>query len=179
MTKFFNNCTTAEELKSKYRELCKKFHPDNGGSEELFKQMKQEFEQLWEDLQDVHKTMQGKKYTSDKSKRTYKSASEFMDMVDFLIHNLKVTVEINGSFFHIWGIERTDKERQAKLKEYVAKLPKLKLQWQQQKGCWRIFPADYVKKTNKTWSMDAIRNGFGSTVYKPSENDDYRIAIEG
>ena len=179
MTKFFNNCTTAEELKSKYRELCKQFHPDNGGDAELFKQMKKEFEQLWETLQDVHKTMDGKKYTANKSKRTYKSASEFMDMVDFLIHNLKVTVEINGSFLHIWGIERTDKEKQTKLKEYLGNMPKLKLTVSGQKKCWRIYPADYVKLTNTTWSMNAIRNGFGSTIYKPSENDEYRVAING
>ena len=177
LQKYFKDVTTSEDLKSQYRKLCKQFHPDNGGCAADFVAMKEEFRKLWEMFQDVHRKMNGETYRTTKEKRTYKSADEFMDMVDFLTHKLKVTVEINGSFIHVWGIERTDKEKQTKLKEYVSRMPKLKLTFSGQKKCWRIYPADYVKKTGKTWSMDAIRQGFGSTVYKASENEEYKVVV--
>lgn len=47
MKTYFNNFPyTAESLKSEYRELCKKLHPDTGGSEEEFKAMAAEYEQI-------------------------------------------------------------------------------------------------------------------------------------
>ena len=175
--KFFGAIDNCDDLKSAYRKLCKQLHPDNGGCSTDFVAMKEEFRQLWEKLKNVRKTMDGKRYTQKNEKQEYKSADEFMDLVDFLTHNLKVTAEINGTFIHIWGIEKTDKVRQGKLKEYISRMPKLKLTFSGQKGCWRIYPANYVKKTGKTWSMDAIRNGFGSTVYNPSEDSELAIAI--
>ena len=39
MKYFINSPYTAETLKSEYRELCKKLHPDTGGDAEEFKMM--------------------------------------------------------------------------------------------------------------------------------------------
>lgn len=176
-TKYFSGVDNCDDLKAVYRKLCKQFHPDNGGCAADFVDMKEEFRKLWDILKDVRKTVKGERYTQKAEKQEYKSADEFMDLVDFLTHKLKVTVEINGTFIHVWGIERTDKDRQARLKEYISNMPKLKLIFSGQKKCWRIYPADYVKKTGKTWSMDAIRSGFGSTVYNPSEDYETAVAI--
>mgnify|MGYP002518934581 CR=1 FL=1 len=85
-----------------------------------------------------------------------------------------MNVKVNDNVLVIAG---KDKGKQAKLKEYISTMPKLKLTFSGQKKCWRIYPADYVKKTGKTWSMDAIRNGFGSTVYNPSEDSEVALAI--
>ena len=35
--RYFNNPETLEELRKQYKELLKKYHPDNGGSEEVTK----------------------------------------------------------------------------------------------------------------------------------------------
>ena len=37
MNKWFAGVTTIEELRRRYRELLKQFHPDNGGDEETKK----------------------------------------------------------------------------------------------------------------------------------------------
>lgn len=37
--KYFHNINTLEELRTSYRALLKKFHPDNGGSEEATKEI--------------------------------------------------------------------------------------------------------------------------------------------
>ena len=39
---YFKNVNTIEELRKQYKDLLKKFHPDNGGSEEITKAIKVE-----------------------------------------------------------------------------------------------------------------------------------------
>ncbi len=44
---YFKDCKNKEELKRRYRQLCKKLHPDNpGGNTESFRQMQSEYESL-------------------------------------------------------------------------------------------------------------------------------------
>jgi len=40
---YFDDCTTQEQVKTKYRKLAKEHHPDMGGSEAIFKQLNQEY----------------------------------------------------------------------------------------------------------------------------------------
>ena len=47
MKYFVNFPYTAETLKNEYRELCKKLHPDTGGNAEEFKNMMNEYEQIF------------------------------------------------------------------------------------------------------------------------------------
>jgi len=50
MKYFVNFPYTAESLKSEYRELCKKLHPDTGGNAQDFAEMMNEYEQVTNDL---------------------------------------------------------------------------------------------------------------------------------
>lgn len=44
---FFKGCKTKEETDSRYRSLCKAFHPDSkGGDRELFEMMRKEYDSL-------------------------------------------------------------------------------------------------------------------------------------
>jgi len=42
---FFEGCSTEEELKKRYKALCKVYHPDVGGHEETFKLLQNQFEE--------------------------------------------------------------------------------------------------------------------------------------
>lgn len=44
MEPYFDLCYTLEELQDKYRAICKRLHPDKGGSKEDFQQMQEEYE---------------------------------------------------------------------------------------------------------------------------------------
>lgn len=46
--KYFQNINTLDELRTAYRALLKKFHPDNGGSEEATKEINLEYEKLFQ-----------------------------------------------------------------------------------------------------------------------------------
>ena len=94
--RFFNNCRTAEEAKKKYRENCKQFHPDNGGSTEEFQQMQAEFSEIWNRVKDIHMNASGETYTQE----TSETADEFMDIIEILIHLSGVETEICGKWIY-------------------------------------------------------------------------------
>lgn len=50
MAKYFINVNTLEELRKQYKELLKKYHPDNGGSEEITKAVNAEYDKLFKVL---------------------------------------------------------------------------------------------------------------------------------
>jgi DnaJ-class molecular chaperone len=41
---FFINCQTVQEIKSLFRELAFKYHPDHGGDEETMKRLNNEYQ---------------------------------------------------------------------------------------------------------------------------------------
>lgn len=170
MKNYFEGVQTAEDLKGLYHRWCKALHPDNGGNAADFIRMRAEFKRLWERLQDVHAKKDGTTYTANQNNRKYASAEEYMDFVDWLVSTLKVTVEINGDFYRVWGILKEQKDKQKALKEKVAAMPKFVCKWDD-RGYWCVRPKDWIKKTNKVWSLDAIRSGFGSTVYNAKEEN--------
>ena len=45
MKNYFEGCSTNETIKTRFKELCKALHPDNGGDAEQFKEMMQQFKQ--------------------------------------------------------------------------------------------------------------------------------------
>lgn len=42
--RYFNECTTPQELKSRYKHYAKEFHPDRGGDGDEFHEMKRQYE---------------------------------------------------------------------------------------------------------------------------------------
>lgn len=47
---FFEGCISEEDIKKRYKALCKVYHPDVGGHEETFKIMKDQYENLSKDF---------------------------------------------------------------------------------------------------------------------------------
>ena len=54
MNTYFKNVQTLDELRKQYKDLLKKYHPDNGGSEEATKAINVEYKKLFKILKDNH-----------------------------------------------------------------------------------------------------------------------------
>ena len=151
--KWFKTCRTAEEGKHLYKELLKKYHPDNcAGDQETMKEINAEFEEFWEVYKDVHTNSEGKRYTSEKT--TTETAQEYMDLIWFLFGIKDIKIEIIGSWVWITGNTFPVKDS---LKERG-------FTWSKSKKAWYFVPGGTDgKKRRFGMDLDKIRQRFGCT----------------
>jgi len=142
--------TTSEELKSTYRKLAVKHHPDCGGTKEVMQAINAEYAKLFAKLKDTHRNAEGSVYTS--SKPTDELPEEFMEIIDRLIRMEGITIEIIGRFVWVSGDTKPHKEA----------LKEMKFRWHSKKFWWYLAPEDYRKRSRKQFSMDDIRTMYGS-----------------
>ena len=62
MFKYFNNVKTAEDVKSRFKDLAKKLHPDCSGNAEEFKKMMNEYQEVFDRYKNIHKNAAGETY---------------------------------------------------------------------------------------------------------------------
>ncbi|MBQ9674224.1 MAG: DnaJ domain-containing protein [Ruminococcus sp.] len=162
--KYFRNCRTAEELKKDYRKLAMKLHPDIvGGDGEAFKEMQAEFEKLWERLKDIHQTAEGKTYTA--KQETTETPKEFIHIINVLITLVGVEVEICGKWIWVSGDTKPHRET----------LKQLKFKWAHKKQAWYYHAEPYRKKSHVDFTLDEIRDMFGSKRYDQKQEEEKKL----
>ena len=157
MKKYFENITTAQELKKAYKRLCLQLHPDKGGDPAEFKAMQAEYEEA---AQRIARGEAAGNYQHNKKKDgTYKTAEEiyqeqqaFRVVIEKLITLEGLELEICGNWLWIGG--NTYQHREA-IKATGAKYASSKKRWY-----W--FSGEWVRKSRKHFTMDEIRDLHGS-----------------
>ena len=107
MNTYFKNVQTLDELRKQYKDLLKKYHPDNGGSEEATKAINVEYEKLFKILKNNHSrqnTTEGNtetKYSSyNDMKYDFAEDSLLREMLQKVIYFSDITIEIIGNWSH-------------------------------------------------------------------------------
>ena len=90
--KWFNNPETLEDLKKQYKKLAFQNHPDRGGKTSDMQEINAEYEALFSRLKDTHKNAEGEFYTARTA--TTETATEFMDIIEKLIHMEGIEIEV-------------------------------------------------------------------------------------
>ena len=91
MRKWFTNVTTIEELRKRYRELLKKYHPDNeNGSVEVTQEINAEYDLVFSIL--------SKKEHSDSQSYTQEENEQFKVILNAII-GYNITIEIIRNCF--------------------------------------------------------------------------------
>lgn len=150
--KYFHNINTLEELRAAYRALLKKFHPDNGGSEEATKEINLEYEKLFQILKNRSGADQETKYNTQEDENLREVLQQII--------NLNVNIEICGSWIWVSGNTYPVKES---LKTAGFKFSKNKKAWYWHAG-------EYTRRGKKV-SLDYIRTKYGSETVKKSQEE--------
>lgn len=160
---YFKNVNTLEELRKQYKELLKKFHPDNpNGSTESTQAINAEYDRLFKILKDRHeskKTESNHKADYDNMKYDFSEDAKLREVLQKIIHFSDITIEICGSWLWISG----------NTYKYRTELKELGFKWASQKKQWYWYSEPFRKKSRKPLSMEDIRSYYGSTEVKPEE----------
>ena len=162
---YFKNTNTLEELRKQYKELLKRYHPDNpNGSTEATQQINQEYEKLFKLLKDKHDSRQ----TSNTEKKTsfynnmkydFSEDIKLREVLNKVINFTDVTIGLCGSWIWISG----------NTYQYKKELREIGFKWAPNKKAWYWHSEAFRKRSNKKLSMNDIRNYYGSTEVQPEQ----------
>ena len=146
---YFEGITTLEDLRNTYRDLLKKNHPDNGGSEEATKEINAQYKKAFEDLK------KGVDLSDKKTAIKWDDAEDaaIREALYKIIHLKNINIEVVGSWIWVDGDTFTGRD--------VLKTAGYK--WSRNRKKWHFAP--YEKKYYKGGKMkfDEIRARYGST----------------
>ena len=153
--KYFKNVKDIKELKKEYKRLAFENHPDRGGKLEVMQEINNEYEKLTILLRtkSAKQEQQGEPSAED-IRRAREQAKEFIHIIDQIINLDGIIVEVVGDWVWLTG---NTKEHKEKIKEcgfyYASK-----------KRAWYLKPADYTARSRKNYTLDDIKNKYGSTT---------------
>lgn len=158
--KYFNNVSTLEELRRQYKELLKKYHPDNPqGSTEATQEINAEYDRLFKLLKDRHESKSADSKESNAKtdfnnmKYDFTEDELLREMLQKVIHFDGITLEIIGNWLWISG----------NTYQYRKELNDLGFKFAGQKKSWYWHSEAFRKRSHKKLSMEDIRNYYGST----------------
>ena len=158
--KYFSNPTTLEELRTQYKKLAMKYHPDLGGTNEQMQEINAEYEDLLKTVGSKHTNINGETYTRpDYDWHTDK----FREIIDAIIH-FSCDIEVCGSW--IWCRNAF---------EYKDQLKRLGFFWCNNKKAWAW--TDMPIKSKHHYSMETIREIFGSETIKTRAEDEKKLLM--
>ena len=146
MNKYFEDVKSIEELRQRYRELLKKYHPDNGnGSVEVTQEINAEYDRLFDVLsKEKHKGEETPKYD-------YQAENDAFKAVINTIISYNMEIELIGNW--IWCFDCF---------AYKDRLKELGFKFAPKKKAWTWHFGDYVRYHKGEVSLDDIRMKYGS-----------------
>ena len=147
MRKWFTNVTTIEQLRKQYRELLKKYHPDNeNGSVEITQEINAEYDLVFSIL--------SKEEHSDSQSYTQEENEQFKTILNAII-GYNITIEIIGNW--IWCFN---------CYAYKDQLKSLGFTWCSKKKAWVWHSGEYHRHHKKEISLNDIRTKYGSQTVR-------------
>ncbi len=146
MNKWFTGVTTIEQLRKRYRELLKKYHPDNGGgSVEVTQEINAEYDRVFAVLS--HENSLCRETPTHDEKAENKAFKEVLNQ----IINLDMDIEIIGNW--IWCF---------KCFAVKDRLKELGFRYAPKKKAWTWHFGEYSRYHKGEIPIDDIRAKYGS-----------------
>lgn len=149
-----------DEIKTTYRRLSAKYHPDrNPAGLEMMKMINA----AWQALSDYA----GEKFESNGNDEQSFNADEYSEAINEALNkiiNLGLEIEICGSWIWVSGDTKAHKDV----------LKEAGFRWAPKKLMWSFNPSPSKRRFKSNYSMDEIRNAHGSVRVRSSSYE--RIA---
>jgi len=167
MSKYFKDVNTLEELRRQYKELLKKFHPDNAnGSTKATQEINAEYDRLFKVLKDRHEKSANSKDKDGNVKTDFNNMKydftedqKLREVLQQIITFEGINIEIAGCW--IWVDGNTYGYKDA--------LKNIGFKWAREKKKWYFHTEAFRKRSHKKLSMEDIRNYYGSTEVETNE----------
>ncbi len=152
--KYFNNVSNLSELRKQYKELLKKYHPDNRGNVVDTQEINAEYDNLFKILKNKHdsKATDSDKTSFDNMQYDFAEDEKLREMLNKIIAFHGITLEICGNW--LWAFDSYN---------YRKELKELGFRYAKNKKAWYWHSESFRKKSHKSLSMDDIRSYYGST----------------
>ncbi len=153
-TFYFENLKTVEEIKIRYRDLAKQYHPDLGGDAETMKTINGQYH-------DALKACNGQ--IADERAYNYKAdiEQELMDKLSELLKLKQLEVILIG--YWIWVTGDT--------KPFRIALKDADLIWHPKRKCWYYKPKSWRRSYSSQGSLYDLARKYGYRDFKNSEQD--------
>ena len=143
-THYFTNCGNIDELKSLFRRLCIKLHPDTGGNANEFIAMHAEYESIL-------KSRKFQLKNEYEEKAEYSFVEYFRPVLDKIIHLQDIHIEIIGTWIWVSG-DTFDK------REYFKECGFL---FSGKKKAWFYNGSTKKCRTYKNYTIEDLRSKWG------------------
>lgn len=143
--KYFTNCKTIDEIKSKYKKLAKQFHPDCGGDTKTMQEINTEYAFI------CAKVIKGENLTNEELNDKIRLSEEYKRVIDEIIPLVGITIEVVGNWIWVTGNTYPVKD----------KLKGVGFFYASKKVAWYYRSEEFKVKGGKK-SLDEIRAKYGS-----------------
>nr|WP_067059995.1 J domain-containing protein [Mucilaginibacter sp. L294] len=146
--KFFEKCTTLDEVKSTYKKLAMQYHPDRGGDTATMQEINKEYAFI------SAKIASGASFTAEEREKQMNFSEAYRKVIEQIIYLPDILIEQVG--FWIWVTGQT--------KPVKEELKKAGLFFASKKMAWYYRSEEYKVKRGGKKSLDEIRSKYGSEV---------------
>lgn len=153
MGKWFSKCIYAEDGKKLYKDLSKKYHPDNGWVGDELKEITSEFREWWKTHKDKHK--QDGTQEDKQGKQKDINIDAFIDIINALSVIPDIEIDIVGSWLWLRG----------NTYHYRNEIKAVGCRWSSKHKMWYWTTDPYIKKhSNKKY--EDLKNIYGCETIK-------------
>lgn len=156
--RFFNECTSIEEVKAAYKKLAKQHHPDCGGDTATMQAINAEYAFA------CAKILKGENLSTEDAEEQIRLSEEYRQVIERIVHLAGIAIELVGHW--IWVTGNTYPVRK--------QLKEAGLFFASKKVAWYYRAEEYKTKGGKK-TLDEIRRKYGSEAIS---NNSYRRALK-
>lgn len=154
MMNWFKNCKSIEEAKELYKKLCRQYHPDMNDTDTTatMQQINEQFTRAFETLKNKHRAETQQDNTAEQNTETAETATEFMQIINSLIHCEGLIIDLVGRW--IWLTGNTYEHKDI--------IKSLGFRFASKKKAWYWHKLEDSCKSRKNLTLDEIKSKYGT-----------------